>query len=49
MGIFINVDSDQVFFPEFSSTAGDRLHGFAVELRDGRVHLLESHPYQSRH
>lgn len=49
MGIFINVDSDQVFFPEFSSRAGDRLHGFAVELRGGRVHLLESHPYQSRY
>ena len=49
MGIFINVDSDQVYFPEFTSTAGERLHGFAVELRDGRVRLLESHPYQSRH
>jgi len=49
MGIFINVDSDQVFFSRFSSTASDRLHGFAVELQGGRVHLMEGHPYQSRH
>jgi hypothetical protein len=49
MGILIHVDSDQVFFSEPGSTASERLHGFAVELRDGRVHLLEGHPYQSRH
>lgn len=49
MGILINVDSDQVFFPDASSTAVERLHGFAVELRDGRVYLLEGHSYQSRH
>jgi hypothetical protein len=49
MGILVNVDSDQVFFPDASSPAVERLHGFAVELRDGRVHLLEGHSYQSRH
>jgi len=48
MGLLINVDSDQVFFSKSRSAAGGRLHGFAVELRDGRVHLLEGHPYQSR-
>ena len=48
MGIFINVDAKQIFLPEQGGQAGDRLHGFAVELRQGQVHIQEGHPYKSR-
>lgn len=48
MGIFINVDANEIFLPESYGQAGDRLHGFAVELRADQVYIQEGHPYQSR-
>jgi hypothetical protein len=48
MGIFINVDATEIFLPESYGQAGDRLHGFAVELRADQVHIQEGHPYQSK-
>jgi len=48
MGIFINVDATHIFLREYNAEAGNRLHGFAVELRGGQVYIQEGHPYQSQ-
>ena len=48
MGIFVNVDASDIFLPESYGQAGDRLHGFAVELRADQVHIQEGHPYLSK-